>query len=56
MAEPVTSSPICRFNVRLHPGVGAVECAQTRIGDFNPNPDSASIPEGVLVEFEVEEL
>jgi hypothetical protein len=56
MAEPVSSSSNCRLNVRPHLGVGAVGCAQKRARISNSNPDFASIPEGVSVEFKGEEL
>jgi hypothetical protein len=56
MAEPESSSSICRLNVRLHLGTGAVGCAEKRACSSNSNPDFASIPEGVSVEFKGEEL
>jgi hypothetical protein len=56
MAELETSNPICRLNDRLHLLVGAVDRAQSRVSIFNYNPDSASIPEDVSVEFEGEVL
>jgi hypothetical protein len=56
MAEPVCSSSNCRLNVRPNLGVGAVGCAQKRARISNSNPDFASIPEGVSVEFKGVEL
>lgn len=52
MAEAISVLHVCRSIVRPCLDAGAVERAHERAGKTIRNPDSASIPEGALVEFE----